>query len=444
MNLLLFFSLLVQYQIPIVFVRESAKSSIYDMLLHSNTIWQKFAQSLAQFLVQTDAHKDLGHMLEDFYSNCPRHDIEYSRSILRKELSHIFDEQSLQNMEFIASGTVSQTYTIQTKHTNKTVCVKIQHPNVREDIQNACSVYDAIKDSYLFPTQYKTITWMFFDSLREQCNSELEFNNSKQYSQSLKDLNFTHVKTGRDILITPEMITFSNTCLVMEYVPSTNVTHKSLQSCFEELGELNMARYLYMMTSVISHSGLITSCLHQDLHLGNMGYIHDKENDYIQVVIYDLGQYYHIDYEKFMTPDDAKIIRETLYYHYVNVNKHEFNKLVLSPFGLTTIESNESIMELPDEQFFAKMVINGLENPDIVKHKELNQLFLTTIKSTSACDLYKHACNKYIHEKYNLMYTNGIYKNRPIFHDLIFENHILGKFNSYFESFESKKDLKQK
>jgi predicted unusual protein kinase regulating ubiquinone biosynthesis (AarF/ABC1/UbiB family) len=439
MNLILFLSLLVQYQIPIKFISDSAKASIYDMLMNSNTIWQKFAQSLAQFFVQSDTHKDLGHMLEDFYSNCPRHDIEYSKSTLRKELSHIFDEESLQTMEFIASGTVSQTYKIYTNKYEKIVCVKIQHPSVRSDIQNACDVYDAIKDSYLFPIQFRTITWMFFDSLRQQCNSELEFNNSNHYSQSLKDLNYRHNTTGHDIIITPKMITFSNTCLVMEYLPSTNVSHKSLESAFEELGELNLARYLYMSSALIPHSSMITCCLHQDLHLGNMGYIYNKEHDYVQVVIYDLGQYYAMDYEKFMSKMDAQLIKETLYYQYVNVNRHDFNMLVLSPLGLKTVESNPYIMESSDEQYFAKMVIHGLENPDSVKYRELNHLFLTTIKTTSGSDLYIHACNRYIRETYNSLDANRNYKSRVHLHKILFDNHTLGKFNTYFDSFESKR-----
>ena len=242
MNLLLFFSLLVQYKVPIKFISDSAKNSIYDMLRQSNTIWHKFAQALAQYYTTLESHKDLGIMLEDFYCNCPRHDINYSKSIIRNELSHILDEDS---MEFIASGTVSQTYKIRSKKNGHFVCVKIQHPNVQCDINAACDIYDAVKDSYLFPNNLKLISWMFFDSLRKQCDSELEFNNSKQYSKSMKGLNFKHTETGKDIIITPEMIAFSSNCLVMEYLPSTNVNHKSLKANLDEIGELNLTRYLY-------------------------------------------------------------------------------------------------------------------------------------------------------------------------------------------------------
>lgn len=437
MNLILFFSLLFQYQVPIKFISDSAKNSIYDMLMTSNTIWQKFAQSLAQFFVQSDLNRDLGHMLEDFYSNCPRHDIEYSKSILRKELSHIFDEESLESMEFIASGTVSQTYKIKINNNGKYVCVKIQHPNVRDDIKIACDIYDSVKDSYLFPRNFKTITWMFFDSLRQQCNSEIEFNNSKQYSQSLKDLNFKHAVSGKDILIIPEMISFSHTCLVMEYLPSTNVNTKSLHSAYKELGELNLARYLYMISALIPHSGMITQCLHQDLHPGNMGYLYDKTNNYVQVVIYDLGQYYYIDYDSFLPSSDADAIKRTLYYHYVYVNKHDFKKLVMSTYGIGITESNYAILDAPDIEYIAKLALLGLENPATIKHANLNHLFLTTIKSVSSCELARVACEKYISDKYNSLDIKGNYKNRPEFHNTLFETHTLGRFKTYFDDFET-------
>ena len=426
MNLLLFFSLLVQYQVPVKFISDNAKDNIYDMLRQSNAIWQKFAQSLAHYYIQHESHKELGHMLEDFYCNCPRHDIKYSKSIIRSELSHMLDEDS---MEFIASGTVSQTYKIRSKKNGDFVCVKIQHPNARNDINAACDIYDSVKDSYLFPSNLKVITWMFFDSLRKQCDCELEFNNSKQYSKSLKGLNFKHTETGRDIVITPEMIAFSNNCLVMEYLPSTNVNHKSIKANLDEIGNLNLARYLYASSGLILKCGLITQCIHQDLHLGNMGYIYDNVNDFIQIVVYDLGQYHYMDYDSILKAKEAKKVRKNAYYYYNNSKWREFISLCVNKDGLNYLESI-NLFDKSDDASLVKIVLIILENPHFLKHPDFKHTFVSSIKSPSANDLFIYVCNNYIGD-YSTVDSNGMLKNIKEYHDFLFENHTLGLLSEY-------------
>jgi predicted unusual protein kinase regulating ubiquinone biosynthesis (AarF/ABC1/UbiB family) len=387
MNLILFFGLLAQYQIPIRFVSDKAKRDIHMMLKESNTIWQKFAQVLAQFLVIGESQRELGYMLEDFYADCPRHDLEYTKRVLREELVGTVDEESLRGIRFVASGTVSQTYTLVPCGSDTKVCVKVQHPGVKADIKEACDAYDMVKDSYVFPKKFRGVCGLFFESLRDQCDTGIEFAASNQYAETLKGMGMRHRATGKQLVVTPRMITHTNRCLVMEYLPSKPVTNRTLRATYEEIGGENLARYFKLSTTILPTMGYFTHAYHLDLHPGNLGYTYDKANDCVQTVVYDLGQYVWMDYQA-MGLDDHTIhhLENTAYSRQMNGHRREGLESFLSPEGKRWCETNHiwDASKVAEKKFMTDAGLILVECPEYLKSPKLLPIFLSVIKATSS------------------------------------------------------------
>jgi predicted unusual protein kinase regulating ubiquinone biosynthesis (AarF/ABC1/UbiB family) len=387
MNLILFFGLLAQYQIPIPFVSEKAKRDIHQMLKESNTIWQKFAQVLAQFLVVGESQRELGYMLEDFYADCPRHDLEYTKRVLREELVGTVDEESIRSIRFVASGTVSQTYTLVPRGKSEPVCVKVQHPGVKADIKEACDVYDMVKDSYVFPKKFKGICSLFFESLRDQCDTGIEFAASNQYAETLKGMGMRHRATGKQLVVTPRMIAHTNRCLVMEYLPSKSVTNRTLREAYEEIGGENLGRYFKLSTSILPMTGYFIHAYHLDLHPGNLGYTYDKANDCVQMVVYDLGQYVWMDYQAMGL--DARTIHHlenTTYSRQLNGHRREWLEPFLSAEGKRWFETNHmwDALKVNEKKFYTDTGLVLIECPEYLKSPKLLPIFLSIIKATSS------------------------------------------------------------
>lgn len=389
MNLIVFFGLLAQYQVPIQFISDKAKLDIHQMLKESNTIWQKFAQTLAQFMVIGESQRELGYMLEDFYADCPRHDVEYTKRVLREELRDMVDEESLRSIKFIASGTVSQTYQTVLRGTdNKSpVCVKVQHPGVKADIKEACDVYDVVKESYLFPKKFKGVCSMFFESLRDQCDTGIEFAASNQYAETLHGMGMHHRATGKDLVVTPRMIAHTNRCLIMEYLPSKSVSNRTLRAAFEDMGGANLAKYFKLTGNILPLMGKYTHAYHLDLHPGNLGYTHDAVADRIQVVVYDVGQYVWMDYGA-MGFDERIIyqMENTAYSNHQNGRRREYCDTVLSKEGMDWCTANQmwDASKVSDRRFWTDLSFVLVECPEYLKSPKLLPMFLTIIKATSS------------------------------------------------------------
>lgn len=396
MNLMIFFGLLAQYQIPIRFVSEKAKWDIHQMLKESNTIWQKFAQMLAQFLVAGESHRELGYMLENFYSDCPRHDLEYTKRVLREELGNMVDEESLRSIQFIASGTVSQTYRMVQCSKSTPVCVKVQHPGVKVDIKEACDAYDMVKDFYLFPKKFKGVCGMFFESLRDQCDTGIEFAASNQYAEALRGIGMRHRATGKDLVVTPRMIAHTNRCLIMEYLPSKSVTNRTLRSAYDNMGEQNLARYFKLVATILPIMGYFTHAYHLDLHPGNLGYI--VSADHIQVVVYDLGQYVWMDYRA-MGLDERVIhhLENAAYSRQLNGCRREWIEPFLSRKGIQWCIANHmwDVAIVNEKKFVTDIGLILVECPEYLKSPKLLPIFLSLIKATSSniCKLEADARN---------------------------------------------------
>lgn len=410
MNLIVFFGLLVQYQVPIKFVSDKAKRDIYQMLKESNTIWHKFAQMLAQFMVVGESQRELGHMLEEFYAECPCHDLEYTKQVLREELSYMVDEESLLRMQFIASGTVSQTYYMVPRGHEHPVCIKVQHPRVKADINEACDAYDALKESYLFPKKFRGICDLFFESLRSQCDTGVEFTASNQFAESLKQMGMRHRRTGNELVVTPKMIAHSNRCIVMEYLPSTSVSNRTLQTTYDDISDTNLTRYFKFATMILSHMGYFTHAYHLDLHPGNLGYIYNSTTDHIQVVVYDLGQYVYMDYQA-IGLDERTIfhLEKRAYTLQHNGRRREWLEPLLSTEGREYFTANSmwDTEHLPESKFFTAIGLVIIECPEYLISSRLLPVFLSVIKSTSSMAL-KVRTRGYIPKRLQQRTSNSI------------------------------------
>jgi predicted unusual protein kinase regulating ubiquinone biosynthesis (AarF/ABC1/UbiB family) len=397
MNLIVFFGLLAQYQVPIQFVSDKAKHDIYQMLYDSNTIWQKFAQMLAQFIMANDAESELGQMLEGFYANCPRHNIEYTKRVLLEELPDLVDEETVHNIQFIASGTVSQTYSLIPKgHLDigtDRICIKVQHPGVAVDIQETCDLYDAVKNSYFFPKKFKGVCKLFFESLRDQCNTRIEFESSNQYADMLQQVGMKHRVSGRDLVVTPRMIAYTNRCLVMEYMPSKSVSSRDIHDMYREIGPKNVIRYYKLAATIIPSLGYFTGVYHLDLHVGNLGYTYNTEDDTIQIVVYDLGQYVYMDYTT-MGLDDETIyhFRNTMYAcQQDDERRREWTTAFTSPEGQEWCETNNMFdtTKTPAVAFLKIAGIKIVETEEYLRSPYLLPILLSIIKAanTNICKL---------------------------------------------------------
>jgi predicted unusual protein kinase regulating ubiquinone biosynthesis (AarF/ABC1/UbiB family) len=265
MQLFQLLTLIVKYNLP--FTNKSACiNEIKEHFVSGGGVWQKFAQMLSG-QGEIIGH-ELAQELQSMYFDCPAHDDKYSARIIKDAFGDTYDTK---RMKMIGSGTISQVYKIHMKDTDEVVAFKVMHPNIKNEIKAACELYDSIKDSYMFPSQLKKITQMFFLGLKDQLDMNREFKNGKTAYDMFK---------GGDYVITPKMIACSKKCLAMSYEesmlmcnikPTEANKHELMKAC----NGVSIA-YLKML-----HNGII----HMDLHPGNYGI--NKDN---KLVIYDFGQ----------------------------------------------------------------------------------------------------------------------------------------------------------
>jgi predicted unusual protein kinase regulating ubiquinone biosynthesis (AarF/ABC1/UbiB family) len=286
---------MVQYAIPIEYTKQSAKKDILKLVEESGSVWQKFAQTITQHMAGS-GYGDLYDELESLYSSCPRHPIEYSQSVLRDELSDMFNEESIESMEYIASGTVAQTYRVKLAIPLKShshVCVKIIHPTSRTEINDACDVYDFVKDSYFFPARFVNISKMFFESLREQCDTSVEFHNGKNLYELCDSLALYHKASRKSLIVSAEMFQYTDRCIVMEYIPSESLTKNNLEDMLLRYDEKHIAQFLRLASPVLPIMMTYHMKMHLDLHIGNIGF--RVTNGIVQLVVYDAGQFIILD-----------------------------------------------------------------------------------------------------------------------------------------------------
>ena len=310
MNLLTFLIAIVRYKFS--YDKHDSIISIKNMLIDGGPIWQKFAQMLSGF--KELIGEELANHLEDTLYDCPAHDHVYSKQILYQAFG---DKYNFDNATYIGSGTIAQTYKIDT------LVVKILHPDILHKINIAVYEYENAKKSFLFPSQYANICDIFFYGLRRQCNMKQEYENGVLFYRTFNSNN--------SLYIIPQMIEYSTECLVMTYEESLLVAEINNNNIPREI-HLKLYNGILFFHCICVLNGFI----HMDLHLGNCGIRNNMSFTDMKIVIYDFGLVNDVS----IIPEFVrrKMVKSYLYYdislfsrtflneiYKCDCNKHECN-----------------------------------------------------------------------------------------------------------------------
>jgi len=271
MNILLLFIKIIQYKLS--FDKKSCIKEIKNILLESGPIWQKFSQVLS-YQEELIGH-DLAIELQQMLFSCPQHCHLYSKQIVKESFGNKYDINKIHQNSLIGSGTIAQVYKLDEN------VIKILHPNIKEEVNNAKLNYLSIRNSFLFPSNLKVFCDWFFDGLVEQINMEKEFNSCI----TMKDIfNINLQDNLTNIFIFPEMKEFSNNCIVMSYEQSEPILLE-IREKFDKLVLYKACLALTFFQLACVQNGFV----HGDMHYGNFGIRNSSSYQDMKIVIYDFG-----------------------------------------------------------------------------------------------------------------------------------------------------------
>lgn len=248
---------------------------LYDTVRTSGCVCVKFFQWILP-IIEINMKDIPGwfKILEKIYDNCVIHDKEHTLNIFKKEHGYEFNERyELQNV--IASGSIGQVYKIKEIYTDKTLALKVLHPNVTKDI-------------WYFKIFSKIILWiprfkkLLINYLPVDISDFIkEFNEQTDMINEAKNMN-TYLEAFSDsshIYKIPKPISYTKNTLIMSYEESKK---------FEDLdcSEYMKSKIIRLLVIFIWNSHRHNMC-HEDIHKGNWG-VRIIEND-VKIVIYDFG-----------------------------------------------------------------------------------------------------------------------------------------------------------
>lgn len=246
--------------------KKQSSKTIVDHLETCNPIWKKFAQLLANRPDLID--KDLCVELQRITNKNP-YNLVYAQNRFRA------DFKRNDTLTIVGSGTIAATYLLRSD-TNAFV-VKILHEGIRKQIQQAKNDFSIVKGllSYILPANFINFTDYFIESVFEQMNFSEEFRKGKLMKQILRGKN--------SLFIVPEMLHFTENCLLMTYEESSNLPDIIESKSILPNEVATIARGLLMLQIVSIKNQLI----HSDLHFGNFGVRRHKKE--LKIVLYDFG-----------------------------------------------------------------------------------------------------------------------------------------------------------
>jgi len=207
--------------------------------------------------------------------SCPQHCHLYSKQIVKESFGNKYDINKIHQNSLIGSGTIAQVYKLDEN------VIKILHPNIKEEVNNAKLNYLSIRNSFLFPSNLKVFCDWFFDGLVEQINMEKEFNSCI----TMKDIfNINLQDNLTNIFIFPEMKDFSNNCIVMSYEQSEPILLE-IREKFDKLVLYKACLALTFFQLACVQNGFV----HGDMHYGNFGIRNSSSYQDMKIVIYDFG-----------------------------------------------------------------------------------------------------------------------------------------------------------
>ena len=430
MDLLKFLLLIVKYKIYPKNYKLDVVRQIRDILQDSGSVWIKFAQTLSQLDMIID--NEFSETLEPLFNNCKIHDHEYSKNIIKQELG---DNYCLESMKLIGSGSIAQTYKVLAlceKDTNsqekKFLCIKILHPNVKQEIDEAVHKYNSIKDSFFFPKKLKNICFLFFESLKNQWNTEIEFNNQLAMYKLFQDYNIYRKKTidiskmtcGKylPLVKVAKPISYSDNTLVMEYIPSVSINRSNIDRICENIDQRALLLLLQTTYMFIFFTCIAKKLIHLDLHPGNLGYIipetksgggDGNDDTEMYIVIYDMGQFIDmrnsdIELETFA----SRYLTGNVLDIFIDFSKEEYHEILYEKvppgrlldkdfvnsieMGVTSVLDNT--IEVSDEKYlwiiYASLKINTITYLGIKLKKKLNLPECSSTIEFYKNNFYKH------------------------------------------------------
>ena len=347
---------------------------------------------------------------EDIFEQCPYHDIEHTKKIFYDSMNGITLDNYVDMSTFktIASGSIGQVYYAKRIQDNIEIAIKVKHPNISEDLDNQYELIKFIKfiQNIPFLRNYFNIYYNLDDFLLDinlQCNFNNEANNCKIFLENFKD--------SSNYIVFPKILYQSNDLLISEYIYGES---------FEELSDMQKYKTSINFICFFYQMLLIDNFIHGDLHCKNWKVRKNKENDNIQIIVYDCGICFQnsslqlttdfwfslVNYDiDSLTKTLVKFVTETTN-HNVNIKKLEedinifFNtvlnesistsiliKLIIGFFRSNNIIVhkfllNTSILLCVIEEFFKK---NNIINKD--KHSDLKRISMFEIINDSQLDI---------------------------------------------------------
>jgi hypothetical protein len=303
-------------------------------------------------------------------------------------MSEFGDKYDVNNMEYIGSGSVAQTYKLKLRNESTHHCIKVMHPDARSQIDDACEMYKSVKYSYFFPNKLKNVCWMFFESLDTQTNMDQEYTIGLKYRELFQSKNIYHPDKSPYVLV-PQMIKSTYNCLAMEYIDSIHISSANIDEMCEKYGKMNMTAFLKTAISFVSHTGITNGLHHLDLHIGNIGYI-EKGNSF-QIVVYDMGQMYE---------SDPKYTQ--MYIDYIR--DYSIGDLY-KVFPRFTNDDGSKLFNCPKVRIGGKLYIDTarkslemlLSLPNVIVDDDHLWLFMGSIKCANLCNLYESLDNGFEH-----------------------------------------------
>jgi predicted unusual protein kinase regulating ubiquinone biosynthesis (AarF/ABC1/UbiB family) len=285
MNLVHFLALLVKYKLSFEYFRPGVIAEIKETLNDAGSVWLKFAQALSQ--MKDFVSDDLALALEPLWYDCKIHDHAISKHIIARELGGDYDTTS---MKFLGSGSMAQTYKVFCAPTKTWVCMKVMHPGAPEEIHDAIRVYDAVKDSFLFPSQFKNISWMFFESLKTQVDFKSEYEMGMKMWETYQTTNLWYDGyRGRPVVVVPKPIHHTPSCLVMECEESFHIVWSNIDEVCAKYNPTTVMFALRVADMFLPYTCIRQKLLHLDLHPGNVGFRVNDDGTW-NVILYDMGQ----------------------------------------------------------------------------------------------------------------------------------------------------------
>lgn len=303
-----------------------------------NRVWQKFCQILA---CRDDLIGEiLANELRTLLDECPPHSHEDTIKMIAHELPNDVFETPFTDEYLIGSGTIAQVYRSYHKTLKQWVAVKVKHPKINEEIDEAYAQYQTIANSFFFPKNLIHSGKEFFARIYEQADLKHEYESGRK----MKEI-FNTTVASPHIFVVPAMIKWTSNILLMEYEPGDvnfiSITDKELR---------NQVGLIMIYIQVISiYHGII----HSDLHWGNFAI----RTDPLQIVLYDFGWIVDISHS------DPETRRKCA--------KAFFDRDTIGIFDLLMVQNDQ-------KEYHLKSMTDILENMDADAHlaSKMKRLFL--------------------------------------------------------------------